>query len=76
MFIVLIFVVSLQKLKEKRMTPQKETEVRIRFSDFGSITITVVPFDGTDPFDKTYSNNEDEAISEILGWETSADVYV
>ena len=61
-------------LKTDKMNTYKDVELYKMIKDNGSVTIDIVPFDGGEPTEKTFTNY-DEAVSEITGLEYENEIY-
>tara|TARA_R110000796_G_C14217520_1_gene394131 strand:+ start:59 stop:265 length:207 start_codon:yes stop_codon:yes gene_type:complete len=61
-------------IKTEKMNTYKDVELYKIIKDNGSVTIDIVPFDGGEPTEKTFTNY-DEAVSEITGLEYENEIY-
>jgi hypothetical protein len=56
------------------MTTHRELDLHRQMKSNGEVTITVVDYDGREPFDLTFTNY-DECKNEIEHYEQTAEVY-
>jgi hypothetical protein len=56
------------------MTTYREIDLRRQMESEGSVTITIVDYDGREPFDLTFTDYE-ECLNEIEHYEQTADVF-
>jgi hypothetical protein len=56
------------------MTTYREIDLSRQMKSNGEVTITVVDYDGREPFDLTFTNY-DECLNEIQHYEQTAEVY-
>tara|TARA_R110002020_G_scaffold54546_4_gene152018 strand:+ start:987 stop:1160 length:174 start_codon:yes stop_codon:yes gene_type:complete len=56
------------------MTEQRKIDLHRMIKELGSVTINIVPFDGSEPTEETFTNY-DEALAEIQGYSYENEVY-
>ena len=56
------------------MTEYRKIDLHRMIKETGSVTIDIVPFDGSEPTEETFTNY-DEALAEIQGYSYENEVY-